>query len=257
MEQFSLGGKSPGVTAVARLFGGNALVVGDASGQVSTWFLSRPADESPLTASPVESGDGLRLSLSVDFPNDNTDAITGIAASLRSRLFAVSDASGRVRLMHSTTGRQLVSAATGLPPSAAEGMQPLAIGPRENQLLTATPSGLRAWSFAPGYPDVSLAALFGKVWYENYPEPMHAWETTGHESFEPKYGLVPLVFGTIKATLYSMLFAVPIAILAAIYSSQFMRPEWRARVKPTIEMMASLPSVVLGFIAGLVFAPLL
>ena len=257
MEQFSLGGKSPGVTAVARLFGGNALVVGDASGQVSTWFLSRPADESPLTASPVESGDGLRLSLSVDFPNDNTDAITGIAASLRSRLFAVSDASGRVRLMHSTTGRQLVSAATGLPPSAGKGMQPLAIGPRENQLLTATPSGLRAWSFAPGYPDVSLAALFGKVWYENYPEPMHAWETTGHESFEPKYGLVPLVFGTIKATLYSMLFAVPIAILAAIYSSQFMRPEWRARVKPTIEMMASLPSVVLGFIAGLVFAPLL
>jgi len=65
------------------------------------------------------------------------------------------------------------------------------------------------------------------------------------------------VFGTIKATLYSMLFAVPIAILAAIYSSQFMQPAWKARVKPTIEMMASLPSVVLGFIAGLVFAPLL
>jgi phosphate transport system permease protein len=68
---------------------------------------------------------------------------------------------------------------------------------------------------------------------------------------------VPLIFGTIKATLYSMLFATPVAILAAIYASQFMHPKWKARIKPTIEMMASLPSVVLGFIAGLVFAPLM
>ena len=257
MEQFDVGTGGAQVTAVARLFGGNALVIGDASGQLSTWFLSRPEVESPATASSATSGDGLRLSLSGRFPSDNTEAITGIAASPRSRLFAVSDASGRVRLLHSTTGRQLASASTGLPRSDGPGMQPLTIGPRENQLLASTQAGLEAWSFSPGYPDVSVSALFGKVWYENYPEPVHAWETTGHESFEPKYGLVPLVFGTIKATLYSMLFAVPIAILAAIYSSQFMRPEWRARVKPTIEMMASLPSVVLGFIAGLVFAPLL
>ena len=95
------------------------------------------------------------------------------------------------------------------------------------------------------------------MWYENYAEPVHAWETTGHEAFESKFGLVPLVFGTLKATLYSMLFATPIAILAAIYSSQFMHPRWKARIKPLIEMMASLPSVVLGFMAGLVFAPLI
>jgi phosphate transport system permease protein len=95
------------------------------------------------------------------------------------------------------------------------------------------------------------------MWYENFPGPAHAWETTGHESFESKYGLVPLIFGTIKATVYAMLFATPIAILAAIYSSQFLHPLWRARIKPTIEMMASLPSVVLGFMAGLVFAPVL
>ena len=101
-----------------------------------------------------------------------------------------------------------------------------------------------------------LGTLFGRVWYENYPGPAHAWETTGHETFESKYGFVPLVFGTIKATLTSMLFATPIAILAAIFSSQFLHPRWRARIKPVIEMMASLPSVVLGFVAGIVFAPL-
>jgi phosphate transport system permease protein len=53
-----------------------------------------------------------------------------------------------------------------------------------------------------------------------------------------------------------MLFATPVAILAAIFSSQFLHPSWRARIKPVIEMMASLPSVVLGFMAGLVIAPL-
>jgi phosphate transport system permease protein len=108
-----------------------------------------------------------------------------------------------------------------------------------------------------GYPEVSWRSLFGRVWYEKYPAPVHAWETTGHESFEPKFGLVPLIFGTLKATLYSMLFAAPIAILAAIFSSQFMHPTWKARIKPTIEMMASLPSVVLGFVAGLIFAPVI
>jgi phosphate transport system permease protein len=54
-----------------------------------------------------------------------------------------------------------------------------------------------------------------------------------------------------------MLFATPIAIFAAIYASQFMTPAWKSRIKPVIEMMASLPSVVLGFIAGLILAPLI
>jgi phosphate transport system permease protein len=54
-----------------------------------------------------------------------------------------------------------------------------------------------------------------------------------------------------------MLFATPVAILAAIYASQFMHPRWKSRIKPTIEMMASLPSVVLGFMAGLVFSPVI
>ena len=52
-----------------------------------------------------------------------------------------------------------------------------------------------------------------------------------------------------------MLFATPIAILAAIYASEFMHPRWRGRIKPVIELMAGLPSVVLGFVAGMVFAP--
>jgi phosphate transport system permease protein len=98
--------------------------------------------------------------------------------------------------------------------------------------------------------------LFGKVWYEGYPEPSYTWQSTGMtDAFEAKLSLVPLIFGTIKGTVYSMLFAIPIALLAAIYTSEFVHPRVRGVVKPAMEMMASLPSVVLGFVAALVLAP--
>jgi phosphate transport system permease protein len=67
---------------------------------------------------------------------------------------------------------------------------------------------------------------------------------------------VPLIFGTMKATFYAMLFAVPIALMAAIYTSEFVHSSVRQTVKPMMEMMESLPTVVLGFVAALVLAPI-
>lgn len=234
-----------GVAAVARMFGGNALAVADSAGEARIWFVTRGDAKS--------AADGLGLVAAKTFPA--TDAgVTALAASPRSRLLAIADAAGRVRLVHTTTGRTVLTT-PGRPLSSA--IEELLISPRENMLVAADAAALAAWNFDPGYPDVSFGSLFGRVWYENYPSAVHAWETTGHESFEAKFGLVPLIFGTIKATLYSMLFATPIAILAAIYASQFLPPRWKARIKPTIEMMASLPSVVLGFVAGLVLAPVI
>ena len=72
---------------------------------------------------------------------------------------------------------------------------------------------------------------------------------------EPKFSLMPLVLGTMKGTLYALLFAVPIAVLGALYTSQFAHPRLRGIIKPTVEIMAALPSVVLGFLAGLWLAP--
>jgi len=251
MESFSAGGS---VTAVTSLFGGMALAVADAAGGIRVMFPARREASDRDDRDMPE--DGLRMATARQFPPASASAVTTLAASPRSRLFAAASEDGRVRLLHSTSGRQVSSlappsaTAAGLPATAA-----LAIPPRENRLLAAGGGGLAAWAIDPGYPEVSFQTLLMPVWYESYPGPSHAWETTGHESFESKFGLLPLIFGTIKATLYSMLFATPIAILAAIYASQFMHPRWKARIKPTIEMMASLPSVVLGFIAGLVFAP--
>lgn len=237
------------VTAMARLFGGSAFAVGDSAGVVRIFFSTRADD--------AASEDGLRLIEARTFPpQPGGTAVTALAASPRSRLLAVADAAGGVRLLQTTAGRGVFE--TRVPTGTPSGrVDRLVIAPRENVLVAADDAGVASWAFDAGYPEVSIASLFSRVWYENYPRPVHAWETTGHEAFESKFGLVPLVFGTIKATLYSMLFATPIALLAAIYSSQFMHPRWKARIKPLIEMMASLPSVVLGFVAGLVLAPLL
>ncbi len=254
MESFSAGGP---VTAVARLFGGTALVIGGGDGGVRIMFASRRAPAAG--GKPAE--DGLAVVTAREFKAARGAAVvTALATSPRSRLFAVADAAGRVRLLHSTAGSEVAAvdaAAQEMASGGAAAATALAIPARENRVFAAGGGRLAAWSLDSGYPEVSLKTLLGPVWYESYPGPVHAWETTGHEAFESKFGLVPLVFGTLKATLYSMLFATPIAILAAIYASQFMQPKWKARIKPTIEMMASLPSVVLGFVAGLIFAPLL
>lgn len=108
------------------------------------------------------------------------------------------------------------------------------------------------------HPEASWRAFFGKLWYEGAAEPKYDWQSTGgSDDFEPKLSLVPLVVGSLKGTLYALLFAVPVALLAAIYTSQFLRPAVKSVVKPTMEIMASLPSVVLGFLAALWLAPIL
>ncbi|MBF0567173.1 MAG: ABC transporter permease subunit, partial [Nitrospirae bacterium] len=86
----------------------------------------------------------------------------------------------------------------------------------------------------------------------------YVWQSTGFgDDFESKLSLTPLIFGTLKGTIYAMFFAVPLAILGAICVSQFMSDRYTRIIKPGIEIMAALPSVVIGFLAGLWLAPLL
>jgi phosphate transport system permease protein len=76
-------------------------------------------------------------------------------------------------------------------------------------------------------------------------------------SDNPRYGLWPLFLGTLKVTLIALLFAAPISILAAIYTSMFAKPRIREIIKPVIELLAGFPSVVIGFFALMVMATVL
>jgi phosphate transport system permease protein len=154
---------------------------------------------------------------------------------------------------HLTTERRMFTA-------RLDGQGMAALAPRGDLILqgNASTGALRLWSLDAPHPEVSFGLLWGKTHYEGYEKPEYVWQSTGGtDDFEPKFSLVPLIFGTLKGTLYAMLFALPLAVLGALYTSQFATPRLKNAIKPTIEIMAALPSVVLGFLAGLVMAPLL
>ena len=156
-------------------------------------------------------------------------------------------------MLHSTAERNLGSHLVA--ENTAAGL--VTIAPRADGALVETANGnLAYFEIENEHPDVSVQSLWGKVWYEGYEEPTYTWQSSSADSdFEPKFSMMPLTWGTIKAALYSMLFAVPIAILAAIYTAFFMDKATRQWVKPTVEMIEALPTVILGFLAGLWLAP--
>jgi phosphate transport system permease protein len=98
--------------------------------------------------------------------------------------------------------------------------------------------------------------MWDEVWYEGYNDADYTWQSSASSNdFEPKYSLVPLAFGTLKGAFYAMMLAAPLAIAGAIYTAYFMAPALRRKVKPIIELMEALPTVILGFLAGLALAP--
>ena len=182
-------------------------------------------------------------------------AIAAVAASQRGKMFLTADAAGGIWLRHSTSEQTMLKLSKA---NAVDRYAAIALTPRDDGVLAIAADGRVAfWSIVAPHPETTLATIFGRVWYEGYPAPVFTWQSSaGTDQFEPKLSLVPLIFGTIKATFYALLFAVPVALLAAIYTSEFLHHRVRAVVKPAMEMMASLPSVVLGFVAALILAPL-
>ena len=90
--------------------------------------------------------------------------------------------------------------------------------------------------------------------WTGYDRPEYIWQPIGQI---PKYNIVPLLVGSIKMTIVGLLFGVPLAIGAAIYVSQLANPRMREIIKPGIELLAGIPSVVIGVFALLILASVL
>jgi phosphate transport system permease protein len=228
-----------GVSALGLLLGDRTLLVGDAAGAVSSWLI--------LPEEPA----GLRRAQSFE---SHPAAVIGFAPSARDKGFFSADGGGTIRLHYATTGNTLLSVRH---PAAA--VRALAYPPKADGLLAIDTGGrLAHWEVHNPHPQAALGSLFGKTLYEGYREPAFVWQSTGAtDDFEEKLSLTPLIYGTLKGTFYAMLLAVPLAILGALYASQFMHPTLKGLIKPVIEIMAALPSVVLGFLAGLWLAPMI
>jgi phosphate transport system permease protein len=229
----------PAISILGFLIGDRTLIVGDSSGGVSSWQLLR--DD--------QGKDSLQKTYTFQ---PHSGPVVAFSASQRDKGFITADASGTAHVNYGTTGKTFLTVK-----AKGEDLRAITFAPKVDGFISVDAAGrLSQWALHNPHPEITLRSLFGKVWYEGYPQPAYVWQSTGGtDDFEAKFSLTPLIFGTLKGTFYAMLFAVPIALLSALYASQFMHPTLKGLVKPVVEIMAALPSVVLGFIAGLWLAP--
>jgi phosphate transport system permease protein len=242
-ETVSVAPSGTAVTALSYLIGDRSLAIGNSAGDVSVWMPVRQTQESSITRlRPIHHFDA------------HPSPVTGISPSLRDKGFITGDAQGNLFVHYSTSAQTVLKI-----PGNTHAIRTLTFSPKADGAVALTDQGeLLTYTIHNPHPETTIATLFEPVWYEGYEGPEHVWQSSsGADDFEAKFGLVPLMFGTLKGTLYAMLVAVPLALLGAIYTSMFMHPNLRAKVKPTIEIMAALPTVILGFLAGLWLAPAL
>lgn len=229
------------ITAMVMLNGSVSFIIGGEDGSVEQWMLVRDEDTGERRLTNIRS-----------FRSHNAPVTAGFADYTR-RSFVTADAAGTVALHHATASRSQIFKQV-----SEAGIHRVAVSPVNNQLLAQDSQGrLLLADMWNEHPDVSLRSMFNRVWYEGRSGPEYVWQSTaGADTFEPKMSLVPLTVGTLKAALFAMFFATPLAIAGAIYTAYFMAPKMRQAVKPTIELMEALPTVILGFLAGIWLAPL-
>jgi phosphate transport system permease protein len=221
------------------LLGGISLLASSDKGELVQFFVVR--DEN-----------GARLERVREFVTGGASISQLIPEHRRKGFLALGD-TGQIQIYHSTAHRTLLD--QQLDQKTAPVLS--AISPRGNKLMLLNSDGsVQTFRIDNAHPDISWSALWQKVWYESYKEPAYVWQSSAsNNDFEPKYSFAPLAFGTLKAAFYTMLIAAPLGICGAIYTAYFMAPTLRRKVKPLIELMEALPTVILGFLAGLWLAP--
>jgi phosphate transport system permease protein len=227
------------ISSMEFLNGDLSLLIGDTSGEMAQWSMVRD-QQNHFSVQKLRS-----------FKVSDSPIVT-INPEQRRKGMLAADADGNIGIYSSTAGRELIK-------EKIAGGKPMAVtlSPRANALLLQAEDGnINYWRIENEHPEVSMASLWQKVWYESYPEPDYIWQSSAASNdFEPKMSLIPLVFGTLKASFYAMLVAIPLSLFGAIYTGYFMAPGIRQYVKPGIEIMGALPTVILGFLAGLWLAP--
>ncbi|MCY3566176.1 MAG: ABC transporter permease subunit [Gammaproteobacteria bacterium] len=230
------------LTDVRLLAGGMSLLAADSGGGVGQWLI-------------VREGDSARLRQVRRFELFDS-AVAAIDVEQGRRNFVAIGEQGELALVNATAEAESLRRGPG--GAVPSGVRGAALAPAGDALLLEDEQGrLSLWRLDNRHAEFSLSALWSRTWYENYTEPALVWQTTAaDDAFEPKYSLAPLTFGTLKAALYAMIFAAPLAVCAAVYTGYFMSPGMRRQIKPVIELMEALPTVVIGFLAGLWLAPL-
>ncbi len=107
-------------------------------------------------------------------------------------------------------------------------------------------SALPMWTSAEVRKEVTQAQMWFATLWPGHDVAENIWQPV---SEVPKFGLWPLLTGTLKSTLVSMAIAGPLGVAAAIFVAFYARGRLREFLKPALELLAGVPSVVLGFFA--------
>lgn len=240
------------LTCAAPLLARQTLLCGSDDGRLLGWMVTKRL-EMAATANDRGGADDYQLSLTHEVKVSES-GLTTLASSEQTHLAVASDRDNNISLVYTSTDSLLRSSHADL----SSDVKTVGMDPSGKILIASTATTIGLADVDIAYPEASWRGFFGKVWYEGHEKPKYIWQSSsGSEKSEIKLSLIPLVFGTLKATVYAMVISIPLAVLAAIYTSEFLSASARSRVKPIIELMASLPSVVLGYVAALVVAPYL
>lgn len=242
-ERVQVADKTSSITASNMLQGDISLLLGDNKGNVSQWFMVKSVNESGTDENTFTKIRDFKV---MDAP------ITIIEPEVSRKGILAGDQKGNVGYFYTTSDKTIAIMNTGDKPVTALNMSSHGDG-----LLTSNTQGNGFWKMDAAHPEVSMSSIWGNVWYESYQKPDYVWQSSsGNVDFEPKMSLVPLTFGTLKAAFWAMILSAPLAIAGAMYTAVFMNPALRGKVKPALELMEALPTVILGFLAGLWLAPL-
>jgi len=169
-----------------------------------------------------------------------------IADSTQNMLLVVQD-NGRATILNSVSGD--IAEQMQLSPASH-------INYARSELLLSHPSRFSLYQLKELQGLVSLNTLFGENMYPGYPEPAYTWQTSVASDLQsPKFSVVPLLMGSIKASMLALIVALPLALGSAIYTAYFAKAKVRNAIKPSIEMLEAIPSVIIGFIAAVWLAP--
>lgn len=227
------------ITAFEYLAGTVSVIVGASDGSLAQWFLVRD-EENVHHLTPIRQF------------SSHPGAIVRIATEYTRKGFYAIDDVGYIGVHYATSQRSLKLQQLG-----HGALSQIAVSPINQGLLILDQGRMLHFNaLYNAHPQISFAALWRPVWYEGRAQEEYVWQSSSaSDDFESKFSLVPLTIGTLKAAFFAMLFAMPLAIMGAIYTAYFMTPKLRGIVKPSIEIMEALPTVILGFLAGLWLAP--
>ncbi|GEA09530.1 hypothetical protein KUL42_42910 [Alteromonas sp. KUL42] len=205
------------------------------SHQVSRWVLS-------------QSDNGLTFSESYRLTLNEGETVRDVAEHASMNLVALLTTKQRIILINRVSGEQVKT--QGI---SAQPYQIIWFG---DKLYGISDKALTIWQGKHLSGITTWSSLFSPQHYEGYDSEETVWQTTSASDFqEAKFSLTPLLIGSTKASLLALLIAIPVAIGAAIYTAFFAKNKLRNVLKPAIELLEAIPSVLIGFIAAIWLAP--